>query len=177
MRFSKRMLGAVALAVLLLGNLGFGIVMAQQNTADVSPAATQQEEGPNQEDQTPSYDGSIAVDQAQHEGMSDADEAAALQGMAAITAEEAKAAAAGASAGATPAAVELDNENGALVYSVEMSNGLEVKVDAGSGQVLHIEQDDTDQEAGDLDNVQEESESQADDALEVTHAEEAPPGQ
>jgi uncharacterized membrane protein YkoI len=177
MRFNKRILGAAALAVLLLANLGFGIVMAQQSTADVPPAATEQEDGPNQQDQTPSYSGSIAVDQAQYEGMSETDEAAALQGMATITAEEAKAAAAGANAGATPVTVELDNENGALVYSVEMSNGLDVKVDAGNGQVVHIEQDGTDQEASDLDNVQEESESQADEALEVTHAEEAPPGQ
>jgi uncharacterized membrane protein YkoI len=179
MRFNKRILGVTvaALAVLLLGNLGIGIAMAQQNTADVPPAAAQQEDGPDQQEQTPYYSGSIAVDQAEYEGMSEADEAAALQGMATISAEEAKAAAAGANAGATPLTVELDNENGVLVYSVEMSNGLDVKVDAGNGQVVHIEQDDTDQEASDLDSVQDESESQADDALEVTPGEEAPPGQ
>jgi uncharacterized membrane protein YkoI len=177
MRFNKRIFGVAALAVLLLGNLGIGIVMAQQNTADVPPAAAQQEDGPDQQEQVPNYSGSIVVDQAEHEGLSEADEAAALQGMATISAEEAKAAAAQANAGANAVTVELDNENGALVYSVEMSNGLDVKVDAGNGQVLHVEQDGTDQEADDLDDVQEESESQADDALEVTTAEEAPPGQ
>jgi len=67
-----------------------------------------------------------------------------------------------------------DNENGALVYSVELSNGLDVKVDAGNGTILSTEQADADEEAGDLDDVQEEVESQADDALETPHAENAP---
>jgi uncharacterized membrane protein YkoI len=33
----------------------------------------------------------------------------------------------------------LDNENGSLVYSVELSNGTDVKVDASNGAVLHAE--------------------------------------
>lgn len=174
MRFKKRILGAAAVAVLLVGSLGIGVVMAQQNTPDVAPAAALQEDGADEQVQEPLYSGSIAVDEAQHEGMSEADEAAALQGMATITAEEAKAAAEAAKAGGTAVTVELDNENGVLVYSVEMSNGLDVKVDAGNAQVLHVEQDDdTGQQTGDLDNVEEGSESQADDALEATNAGEA----
>ena len=35
--------------------------------------------------------------------------------------------------------VELKNENGCLVYAVSLSNGLEVKVDAGNGQLLSTE--------------------------------------
>lgn len=35
--------------------------------------------------------------------------------------------------------VELDDENGALVYSVEFSNGTDVKVDAMTGSVLGTE--------------------------------------
>jgi uncharacterized membrane protein YkoI len=38
--------------------------------------------------------------------------------------------------------VELDNENGVVVYSVELDNGLDVKVDAGNGNILHTEQPD-----------------------------------
>ena len=34
---------------------------------------------------------------------------------------------------------ELDNENGCLVYSVELRNGGEVLVDAGNGTVLRKE--------------------------------------
>ncbi|WP_292466190.1 PepSY domain-containing protein [Methanolobus sp.] len=44
--------------------------------------------------------------------------------------------------------VELDNENGNLVYSVEIatSEGVkDVKVDAGNGNVLFIENDDQDE--------------------------------
>jgi uncharacterized membrane protein YkoI len=177
MRLNKRIVGAAALAILLLGSLGIGVVTAQQNTPDVAPAVADQEDGPDGQEQEPLYSGSIAVDQAQQDDMSEAEEAAALEGMAAISAEEAKAAAKAAIPDATAVTVELDSENGVLVYSVEMSNGLEVKVDAGNAQVVHIEQDDTDHETGDLDDVQEESESQADDALEATHGEEAPPGQ
>jgi uncharacterized membrane protein YkoI len=42
--------------------------------------------------------------------------------------------------------VELENENGCLVYCVSLSNGLEVKVDAGTGIVLHQEQEDSEDE-------------------------------
>jgi len=86
--------------------------------------------------QEPSYAGSIAADQAQTEGLSEADEAAALQGQATISATEAEAAALDANPGASVVKTELDNENGALVYSVELSNGADVKVDAGNGAIL-----------------------------------------
>jgi uncharacterized membrane protein YkoI len=88
--------------------------------------------------------------------MSEADEAAALQPMAGISSDEAQALAEAANPGSTALQVELDNENGVLVYSVELSNGLEVKVDAGNGAILHTEQDDADEEAADQDNVSEE---------------------
>ena len=34
----------------------------------------------------------------------------------------------------------LDNENGYLVYSVQLSNGADVKIDASTAKVLHAEQ-------------------------------------
>ena len=71
--------------------------------------------------------------------MSEAGEAAALAGQAKISVEEAKAAALAANPGATVVKAELDNENGALVYSIELSNGSDVKVDAGNGAILHTE--------------------------------------
>jgi uncharacterized membrane protein YkoI len=86
--------------------------------------------------QDPSYAGSVAVDQVQTEGMNEADEAAAMQGKATISATHAEAAALAANPGATVIQSELDNENGALVYSVELSNGADVKVDAGNGSIL-----------------------------------------
>ena len=95
--------------------------------------------------QSPSYASSIAVDQKATEGMSEADEAATLQSKATITAKDAEAAALAANPGTTVVKTELDNENGALVYSVELSNGMDVKVDAGNGKILHTEQGGPDQ--------------------------------
>ena len=102
----------------------------------------------NSEVQSPSYIGSITVDQTQYEGMSEADEAAALQKYATIGAADAEAAALTANPGASVVKTELDNENGVLVYSVEMSNGNDVKVDAGTGEVLHIEAGELDGQEG-----------------------------
>jgi len=89
--------------------------------------------------QEPSYTGSILVDEAQFDGLSETDEAAALQPMAVISNDEAKAVAEAANPG---------NENGVLVYSVELDNGLEVKVDAGNGTILRTEQADADKGDG-----------------------------
>jgi uncharacterized membrane protein YkoI len=94
-----------------------------------------------QDGQFPSYGASIQVNDAQYEGMSEADESAALAGLSTITPEQARAAALTANPGATVLKVELDNENGALVYSVELSNGADVKIDAGNAAVLHTDSD------------------------------------
>jgi uncharacterized membrane protein YkoI len=193
MKTNKRIAGAVIGAGLLLGSLGSGFVLAQGSTPSAPPAvvqaAPQQETGPDDQVQEPSYPGSVLLDQAQYEDMSEADEATALQGKAAINADAAKAAAEAANPGTTAVKVELDNENGVLVYSVELDSGLDVKVDAGNGKVVHTEQAGEDDEAneadevneaaeaseaGDHDNVQEEYDGQTDDATELPGIEDAP---
>jgi len=161
-------IAAVAIASFLLGNLTIGPVFAQTQPAtsptpaqcDVQSAdddaaeaavegpdvdAVEEEVGDQGADvdsqtQEPSYTGSILVDETQFGGLSETDEAAALQPMAVISSDEAKATAEAANPGSTALQVELDNENGVLVYSVELDNGLEVKVDAGNGTILHTEQ-------------------------------------
>ena len=55
-----------------------------------------------------------------------------------ITAEQAQTAALAAHSG-TVLKTELDDENGQLVYSVEFSGGVDVKVDAMTGSVLGTE--------------------------------------
>lgn len=183
MKVNKRMAGAVIGIALLMGSLGIGIALAQGPTPIAPPqGASPQEPGTDDQVQSPSYTGSVPVDQAQYEGVSETDEAAALQGKATISVADAEAAALAANPGATVVQTELDNENGVLVYSVELSGGLDVKVDAGNGQILYTEQDDDGNEVGeadeveeaDNDNVQEEHEDQADDAFEAPHAEDAP---
>jgi hypothetical protein len=62
-----------------------------------------------------------------------------LTSLAKIPADQAMAAALGAYPGSRVRALALENENGCLVYSVLLSNGLEVKVDAGNGHILHTE--------------------------------------
>lgn len=174
MKVNKRVTGTLVAIGLLVAALTSKAVFAQAPTPPTPPAAVQQETGSDDQLQSPSYIGSIAVEQARFESMSEADEAAALQGMATISADQAKAAAEAANPGATAVKVELDNENGVLVYSVQLNNGLDVKVDAGNGAILHTEQAGADKAgAADTDNVQEEFGSQADDATETPGVEDA----
>jgi uncharacterized membrane protein YkoI len=80
--------------------------------------------------QVPTYTCSIKVPEP---------EPADLSTLAKIKADQAMAAAQAAFPGAAVKKVELDNENGCLVYSVVLSNGMDVKVDAGNASVLHKE--------------------------------------
>ena len=169
----KWLIGGGILGVLVAAVLVGSVAMTAFAQDPMPPAQTEEQADTDPDEQLPSYDSSIRVDDAQYKGLSEAEEAAALAGLATVTLEQAKAAALEANPGATVVKMELGNENGALVYEVELDNGLDVKVDAGNGTILHTEQEDTD-EADDLDDVQEEVESQADDALETPHAENAP---
>lgn len=116
--------------------------------ATEAPEAVEAEDADEGDEQSPSYTGSITVpnDQADDtsEGANDeAAEAEALAPLATITAEEAKAAALAAVPGQV-VEVELDNENGSVVYSVEIDTGsgvVDVKVDAGNADILHQEND------------------------------------
>lgn len=95
----------------------------------------------NTASQDPTYVASIAVDEASLEGLSDAQECTALTELATVTPEEAQATAE-TETGAVVAKVELDNENGYLIYSAELEDGRDVKVDAGNGKILAVESPD-----------------------------------
>jgi uncharacterized membrane protein YkoI len=105
---------SLALALLLAGGV-----------CKVALAADQQTKA-----QVPTYTCSIKVPEP---------EPADLSTLAKIKADQAMASAQSAFPGAAVKKVELDNENGCLVYSVFLSNGLDVKVDAGNGRVLFHE--------------------------------------
>ena len=94
--------------------------------------------------QDPSYPCSIKVPKP---------EPADLSALAKISAEQAMAAAQAAYPGSKVQKVALENENGCLVFCVNLSNGLEVKVDAGTAAVLRHEQGDSEDE-DDEDNEQ-----------------------
>jgi uncharacterized membrane protein YkoI len=82
-------------------------------------------------------------------------------GLATITADEASAAAVSATGGAA-GKVELENENGNVVYGVEITapdgNQLDVKVDAGNASVLAKESD-NDHESADSENGKKDAET------------------
>lgn len=171
----KLVLGAAA-ATLLLGGLGTTAFIGHAQTAtppaQSSPAATE-----NDAVQDPSYTGSIAVDEQATAGLDETAEASLLQRLATVSPAEAEAAALAANPGTTVVKTELDNENGSLVYSVELSNGLDVKVDAGNAAVLYTDQDEDSDEAADAndtDNVQDEHEDDDQDDGREEH--EAQPG-
>lgn len=127
MKVDKRLVGVVFVAVLLLSGIGIGIAVGQtqHNTDD-------------------HYTASIMVDDSQYEGMTEAEESSALQELPGIkiTGDEAVAIALAAYPDTTATTeVELENENGAVVYGVELSNGLDVKVDVVTGEILRASDD------------------------------------
>ncbi|MGB9770099.1 MULTISPECIES: PepSY domain-containing protein [Caldisericum] len=116
--------------------------------------------------QEPNYVGSIKVTDTN--AKDEASESSALQGLAKISQSEAEASALAKVPG-TVVKTTLDNENGYLVYAVEVKDAqgkvFDVKVDAGNGTVLATEASDGAEEkatqeevskAPDTDTVQEE---------------------
>jgi len=77
-------------------------------------------------------------DQNEADAGEEADEESVPTGTPAISAEDAQTAAMSAYTG-TIVQTELDDENGQLVYSVEFDGGVDVKVDAMTGEVLGTE--------------------------------------
>ncbi|MHB8928346.1 MAG: PepSY domain-containing protein [Bacillota bacterium] len=182
-------------ALVLGGAIGLGGLPARAASAKAAPAPaaqtataaadqTQDQQGdqpsytssiqvPNPQDQTgDGTEGKDSAKNAEEQSGNEAAEAAALQAMAKLSPEQAKAAALAAVPG-TVVEVDLDNENGNLVYSVEVktADGVkELKIDAGNGQVLAQDSQNEDGDKGskgednekgssgpDLDQVQEES--------------------
>lgn len=112
-------------------------------TGGTSPPATTSVAGA-----TPSYTSSITTPDTAGE-QDAANEASALAKLATITPDQASASAQAAVPG-TVMRVELDNENGSVVYSVEIQTAagvIDVKVDAGNGKVLAQEADGAEQGA------------------------------
>ncbi len=95
--------------------------------------------------------GGVSAQQANHEGSIQvkSDDEAAFAGMAKISLDSAVNAALQAVPGKA-LKVELENENGYLVYGVEIAKTdkqvMNVKIDAGNGKVLKIESDQKDNE-------------------------------
>ncbi|HHY78787.1 MAG TPA: PepSY domain-containing protein [Thermoanaerobacter sp.] len=153
---NKKLLAYVVTGAMALGLTGSaayqGIAKAQTNTPPtVTSTTSSTQDQQNINEQQPVYQGSIKVanpqdnvkDNEKNIKDNEAQESAKLASLAKITPDEAKAAALKVVPG-TVTKVSLDNENGYLVYSVEVktANGVvDVKVDAGNGTVLAQDKD------------------------------------
>lgn len=117
---------------------------------DEAEAAEGAEPAGEADDQDPNYAGSatIAVDESTMPE-DEAAEAEALQALATVSQADAEAAALAAISGEI-VQTELDNENGFVVWSVEIRDAAgtvhDVKIDAGSGAVLGTQADEEDAE-------------------------------
>jgi len=172
-------LTAGLLSVTAITGIGTGLAKAKASVAPVVPAVTQTATTNNQNDQKgdqqPLYTASIRVTEPQNNEREEANqavetrqekseqsEAASLKELAKITPDVAKAAALKVVSGQVTN-VALDNENGNLVYSVNVKTAtgmVDVKVDAGSGLVL-AQESGQDEEKGSA-NTKEESGSNSD---------------
>lgn len=172
--------GAAGLTAAASGNSAPAAVNATSQ-ADPTPAtdpvlpdtpADEAAEGPDSEaneapeneadgqNESPDFTSSVTADQAA-DGVSEADENAALAPLATVTADEATAAATASQPG-TVVSTQLENENGSVVYSVVIDTGsgmVDVKVDAGNATVLGSdsgdEAEDGDDEADEADEANE----------------------
>lgn len=102
--------------------------------------STDQNDSNRESQQTETSDG----DGETNDDVEEQQEAAKLQPLAKITAQQAQQAAQ-TSVGGQASKVELENEDGNLVYAVKIGQQ-EVKVDAGNGQVLYSENENQEDE-------------------------------
>jgi uncharacterized membrane protein YkoI len=132
MKLYKTIAIVVLFVGLLVGGLSAGVFLSQRSlSAGVAPSAqaghATHESGDVQDD---NGDEPNEVDQAQSQT--------------GVTSDEARAAAETGNPGTKALEVELEDENGTLVYEVELDNGLEVMVDAANGNILGTERDEDD---------------------------------
>jgi len=139
----NRFVALAAIALLVVGAMGaisakvFAQPVAQSQNCD------QQDDDSAEVQNAPDTDNVDLQCGDQNEGGEEAESAdgqdAAPTGTPSITAEAAQQTAEAYLNAGTAVKVELDDENGALVYSVEFSNGTDVKVDAMTGNVIGTE--------------------------------------
>lgn len=130
------------------------------NATDDAGEPAEEQDGSESAGDEAAYASSITVADSGHE-TDDAAEAGTLAQIATISADQASQAALAAVPG-TVDKVELDNENGSVVYSVEIRTDaglIDVKVDAGTGAILAQEADDGESEAGGHGDAAEEAEN------------------
>jgi uncharacterized membrane protein YkoI len=139
----NRFVALAAIALLVVGAMG---AVAARSFAQTShpTAQVQATEAPDEEEavgaDTDNVEEQVGDQDAADTETGDKEQDAVPDGTAAYTAEQAQATAEAYLNAGTATQVELDDENGQLVYSVEFG-GTDVKVDAMTGTVLGVETD------------------------------------
>ena len=145
---TKRLIAVGATAVAATVGVG-GLVGFANADSPKQPASSQAADQTGDQTQDPSYKSSVTA--PEQNGQNEAAQSAALQSLAKISPDQARDAALAAVPG-TADKVELDNENGNVVYSVTITDAsgakTDVKVDAGNGSVLHKDSGDANEPAG-----------------------------
>jgi uncharacterized membrane protein YkoI len=139
LRLNKKLAVTGAVAAVLVG-VGGGASIAATDTPPASPSSgtdDDSDEGPGgEQEESPAFTGSVPAPAETEQSENDA---SALQGLATTSQVDAEAAALAAVPG-TVARTELEDDEGFVVYQVQVdaSDGtsVEVTVDAGNGTVL-----------------------------------------
>ena len=136
MQYSKKLRNLIAGSAIAVATLGGVAGIAAAQSSGSAPSAA---------NESPAYKSSVTAPNGPDTGKdNESGDSAALQPLAKITPDQAKAAALAAVPG-TAGKVELENENGNVVYGVEVTDTAgkttDVKVDAGNGTVLAKEAD------------------------------------
>lgn len=157
MTLNKRFIGSVSGVILLVISMGIGLSLAYRSTSNdilaVSVQARNVPEGTqltNSQDndragvvetqeQNPTDEGVITIDPSQNQKLIKPEAADVWQNQAGITVDQARAVVEAVQPDASIVKTELGNENGLLVYSIELDDGQKIKVDAGNGSILYIE--------------------------------------
>lgn len=131
MSIKGRILAGLAALLLLGGVVGSQIVSAQTGRGQGTDPAAQESEQIEHAHEDEDDDGMEAEEENDP----------ALLAEAALTAAEAEATASAAYPEATVRHTEVEREDGRLIFEVELDSGLEVVIDAMSGEILGTEQD------------------------------------
>jgi uncharacterized membrane protein YkoI len=140
-------------AAVTLGVIG-SVALAGSPPPSASPTAPQAPTGATgaKETREPSYTGSVRAPKESGTEQSEAAESAALAALAKISETDARNAALAKFPGATIQKATLEDENGNVVWAVELTDAnkaaQEVKVDAGNAAILAVEAGGADNEKG-----------------------------
>jgi uncharacterized membrane protein YkoI len=146
----KALYGLLAAIGVTAGAAGIAAAATSQSSPSKTTATASAEQGGEGHDdgnETPAYTSSIvdkaSANEAEGTEEDDAAEAARLEKLATVTPDEAKAAALAAQPGKVTQ-VELESEDGNVVYDVEVTTSTgttDLTIDAGSAKVLQTEKE------------------------------------